>query len=123
MVGALDVAQLVRTLEGLGYKCEMPGSLRGMSGIAHVFDIVARGNGMRVVVQLLSPGNTDYNFTKAIAFRTKAYDCSPDLAVMISPTKASDQLKEISNFYRFALIESCETSDICEGLTKLLNEC
>jgi hypothetical protein len=121
--GKIDVGQILSTLQSLGYRCEVSGSIIGMSGVSHTFDIVARGNATRIVIEILLPGKEDEYSIRAIAFRTKTYDCSPDLAVMVCPEKASDELKLLLDFHRLAMIESSDTSELCVHLTKLMNDC
>lgn len=120
--GKVDLGEIVSILEHLGYGCEVLGSLRGISGVCHAFDIVARGNATRIVIEFLLPGEDENYSFKTIAFRTKSYDCSPDLAVIVCPTKASDELKHLSEFYRFAMIESSDTTEVCKRLEKLMKE-
>jgi len=107
-------------LGNLGYSSQFQGTIRGISGEDHRFDIVARKDRYRIVIIVIPSSNYNSIETEMVKLRAKAYDCAPDLGIVIFPSEASQKLRDLSDFYRFALIEGTNPRNMEEGLRKAL---
>lgn len=113
------IDEVVKTLDVLRYSYELGGSLRGMSGTLHSFDILCKGNGFRVTIDFL-PSDEKDSEVAMIRSRVKFYDCSPDLGIIISLCKISEELKQLCSFYRFTIIEASDAEEASQKLAELL---
>ncbi len=78
-------AQLVDSLENLGYKVEEKAKIRGRSGVEYEYDILAYGNGSRIGHSLgidIINGGEEVGLDRVALFDTKAYDTSIDDKVL-----------------------------------------
>ncbi len=116
----VQIDEVVKTLDDLGYSYEIGGSLRGMSGAMHHFDIICKGNVVRITIDFLPTRDHPNPETVLIRSRVKFYDCSPDLGIIICLNEISDDLKRLSEFYRFTIIEAADSGEACQKLAKLL---
>ena len=117
-IGGVAIAPIVEQLQDLGFSYEIQGTLRGMSGEEHRFDIVARRGNMIVAVNILVADRDEPDERALIGLRARLYDCAPDLGVVIYTSDASDRLKNLCKFYRMAVIEGTEARKISGDLAK-----
>lgn len=120
--GEIDLSEVTDSLATLGYNCEVPGSLMGMSGATHVCSVVCRGNATRIIIDFLETDDEDLSESFLLNCRAKSFDCAPDLTVVVCPHSLSDGIRELTTFYRFATIEASNSAEICRKLFQLLRE-
>jgi len=116
----IRINEIINCLSGLGYKCEVRASLRGMSGVLHPFDLVCRGDNTRIAIDFLAVETAKKSELVMVGARAKIYDCSPDLGIMVCLHKMNTNLSELSKFYRFTAIEASTSEEICKKLKELL---
>jgi hypothetical protein len=118
----IDLSLVIESLYKLGYKSEQHGSLRGMSGANHFFDLVSRGNGTRLAIDFLNARSIEEAELAMIKSRAKFYDSAPDLGVLIFLKPIPDQLCELSKFYRFSAIQASNSEELCTRLFGQMKE-
>ena len=119
---SVDVDEVVQTIERLGFRCTVGGALIGISGASHKFDIVCKGVTTRVTIEFLQNRDEQASEIALVSSRAKFYDCAPDLGVVICLNEMNQALKGLSTFYRLSMLEAHNTREVCEKLTKLLEE-
>ncbi|HZW57090.1 MAG TPA: hypothetical protein VFF30_12445 [Nitrososphaerales archaeon] len=119
---SINLDDIVKTLEALGFRCTVGGTLRGISGASHKFDIVCKGIGTRITIQFLANQTQEGCEVALVSSRAKFYDCSPDLGIIICRNAMNPTLKGLSTFFRLSVIEAIDTRDVCEKLSDLLSE-
>lgn len=115
------VEALINTLRKFGYCSEVQGQLRGISGESHQFDIVSKRGADSIVLQLLPSQDSEKMALRIVDLRAKAWDCSPDLVVVIVPSQEQiDSLREFASLYNFVQIEADNPKKMCEDLARAL---
>jgi hypothetical protein len=115
------LSEVASTFESFGYSSEIGGAMRGVSGVLHEFDIVSKKDGYSIVVEVL-PSFNETAIMKLISLRIKAWDCSPDLVVVITPKnfEETELVKEMESLYNFARIDGSDQERVCAEIKNSL---
>jgi len=102
-------AQLVDSLENLGYKVEEKAKIRGRSGVEYEYDILAYGNGSRIGHSLgidIVNGGEEVGLDRVALFDTKAYDTSIDDKVLaLMKVELSPEAKQFVQHQGIKILE------------------
>jgi len=106
--------------EKSGFLTQYNGNLRGISGDVHDFDIVSKNDRYRIVFAFVprSQDGSEGMQIELVKLRAKAYDCTPDLVIVIYPSRPGEKMKELAQYYRFVLVDG--SSEIREKLRRVL---
>ncbi len=115
------VRDVIDLLESSDYDCNSPGRLLGVSGTDHEFDVVARSGLKTMVISSLCETSQDMLEMKLMSLRAMAWDCSPDLAVVILPQGANlEEAKKFASVYNLTFIERINPAYVYQEIRKLL---
>jgi len=102
-------AQLVDSLENLGYKVEEKAKIKGRSGVEYEYDILAYGNGSRIGHSLgidIINGGEEVGLDRVALFDTKAYDTSIDDKVLaLMKVELSPEAKQFVQHQGIKILE------------------
>lgn len=141
VVNGINLSELVDLFESLDYDCETNSELRGISGMRHQFDIVARKGQEIIVIDIVSyrsslldtcasdDESAEQILTSAVQMRAKGWDSQVYQSIIIhlcsSGMEAERDLsyagEPLAKILRQINIELIRTPDMRNGLEQLTN--
>ncbi len=100
-------SDLLKSLQGLGYRTQEKAKVRGKSGVEHVFDIMAYDNGAQghsLGIDILG-GEHEIDLEQIALFDTKAYDSGIIDKVIVISTNLSPEAKQFAQAQGIKMIE------------------
>lgn len=98
-------------LREMGYQVEIPGALKGRSGIVHDFGLAFGISGQVGVVTILQTGGAENEQATRDTF-TSVFDCSPCLHVAIAIPNAGESVRRLANEYDAHVVEGGDVKTI-----------
>jgi len=104
---------LIDILKKEGYSVNSLDTLKGLSGINHVFDLIARKNDEIIAITIASDVE-EVGVEAVTGHFMKVYDSHPTKSIMIAFPKLSNEAKKLANLYAIDLIEGESIEEIKE---------
>jgi predicted RNA-binding Zn-ribbon protein involved in translation (DUF1610 family) len=95
---------LIEILEGKGYSVSSLGMLPGLSGVNHVFDLIARKNEEVIAITIASDVE-EVGVEVITSHFAKVYDSHPTKSIIIAFPKLSNEAKKLASLYAIDVIE------------------
>jgi hypothetical protein len=101
-----------QVLEKYDYQTSLKSTLRGISGALQSFDIVAMKDNVTIVIDILPSADRKKSVSALINIRAKMWDCAPELGIVVSPVKPSEEMKEMARFYKLKFVEALNETEL-----------
>jgi hypothetical protein len=98
-------------LKEMDYEVDIPGTLRGKSGLSHKFGLVFSVAGQVGAVSVVQVGRSTDELTLRDIF-TSAFDCSPSFHVLITIPNAGESVKKLAIQHKTHVIEGGDVKGI-----------
>ncbi|MEM3522548.1 MAG: restriction endonuclease [Candidatus Bathyarchaeia archaeon] len=95
---------LIKILKKEGYSTESFGTLLGISGVNHTFELIARKNSEVIAITIVSDVK-EVGVDVVTSHFAKAYDAHPTKSMIIAFPKLSNEAKKLANLYAIDVIE------------------
>lgn len=114
---------IIRVMQGLlasGYKVEISGTLLGVSGVEHSFDLVIEDGSNKVPVDLKVSSEGPVGVVTVLGTYAKALDTKSKASVLIAVPNASEDAKKSISAYGMILVEGRDAGTITQTLISSL---
>jgi predicted RecB family endonuclease len=109
-----------QSLEGRGFKVEVPGVAKGVSRAMHSFDLIATKDDKRfpIDVRIVSPGEVELG--DVLETYAKSLDTKLKPAVVVAMNGASSEARKSAKTFGLLLIEGASVLEILDRLNDSL---
>ena len=115
--GIIFRAPIVYTLKELGYHVEEDAELKGLSGISHKFDIIARKDGELIAIDILA--KTEGIIPEMLSMMSKIMDIVVDRYILVM-REAPEEARTLAERHNIMLIEVSSASDASAMIRRIL---
>ncbi len=121
--GSLYLRPLRLILEEFDYRVAIPGSIKGVSGNEHIFDLAAfrgEGNTELLVVDIYASGGV-VDEAPIIKMFAKRYDTNPKHSIIMAIPEMSAKAKSLASLYHIEVLEAANAAEAVEKLRSLVS--
>lgn len=111
--------EIVSTLTRMAYKVDVLGTVEGVSGVSHRFDLVLSKEKMVEVVDIIFADDSVTEIP-VISMFAKKYDSKPARAIVIAIPRMSEEGRKLAETYGIQVVEALNVKEGVEKLLKLV---
>jgi len=104
-----------KTLSDKGFRVRLRSQVEGTSGVQHSFDVLAKRNGTRLVIDVSMTGET----SDMITLLGKKVDVNPTKALIVDLSN-QDKLTPLGKVYDITVLKASDSQDLQNQLEELL---